>query len=103
MASVINRIVCEASSTQSGVDFLRRLPLTEVFGVKIYSEKGDSPAVTVDFFFKNGYLVTVKHAFGTGYQGEGPTGLYKILQEIGFDDDVAVKVFSKRRPEKLTR
>lgn len=42
------------------------------------------------------FSIDVHSALGSGYGGEGPNGFYRVLQELGVDEEQAKVVFDSR-------
>ncbi len=89
-----NQILCKTNSTEHGVEFLKRLPLRDVFKVTVEKERAVGSPAKVTFFFSNGDVVMILGAFSTGYEGSCVFGLYEVLIECGFHEEDARRVFS---------
>ena len=91
---VKNQILCKTDSTEHGVEFLKRLPLRDVFKVTIEKERAMAGPAKVTFYFTNGDVVMIIGAFSTGYDGSCVWGLHDVLIECGYREEDANKVFS---------
>ncbi len=91
-----NEIIIDGrGSTSNGEKIVNKLKLDDVVKVTLVKQgHTEGGPADVTFCFSDGDKITIRQAFGIGYGGTGPWGIYQILVKMGVPEVEAEKLFS---------
>ena len=91
-----NHVVFDASCTEMGVNFIKKLDLSRVKKITVNRPSFEEVCQPVLFWFDDGDIFEIKYALTTGYYGTGSWAFHNLLVTMGKTEEEASEVFEKK-------